>query len=380
MMLAIRIFSQNNSEVIGPDANVILTITSEPPGAGISVDGKEGGITPKNLNLTAGEHTVQIGGDSLEYWTNRYSFKPGQIQSIHVMLARKRGFIKISTDMHPATVFIDDSLAGITPHFVKSLPYGEHRIVVMHPLAQKPFSTVLRIQKPDTTVVDAWLNKAWVHITGGVRDSEVRLNGRPVGRLPVPHMEIKAGKNKFEFHRKGFETKKVSIQPNAQDTIRLRVEQKPLRKTKAVVYSFLIPGGGQLYRKNFLKSALFSFSESSCMVMCLLYDDRMKMDISEYDIRRAAYSESMDDDQIESLRMNMHAAYEKVEKSESMRNAFIYIAAGLWLLNIIDSYVSDNPISTPPNHLGLRPVFPSDDPAIPIRLGITCSIPLVSKP
>ncbi|ASJ02933.1 amylopullulanase [Thermococcus profundus] len=107
-----------------------LTITSEPSGANVIIDGFNVGKTPvENLALPLGLHVVklQLSG----YMTEEFnvSITPGSL-SIPITLTPKTGMLTVTSNPSGATVLIDGKEVGKTPIEEYRLPVGTHEVTV----------------------------------------------------------------------------------------------------------------------------------------------------------------------------------------------------------------------------------------------------------
>lgn len=69
-----------------PPTKTAVTITSEPVGAEISVDGQFDSSTPSKLLLTAGEHTVQVSRPGFKPWERKITVEPGAEKTLNALL------------------------------------------------------------------------------------------------------------------------------------------------------------------------------------------------------------------------------------------------------------------------------------------------------
>jgi hypothetical protein len=106
------------------------TITSNPPGAVVGVDGQAVGITPLSLSLPVGAHLFDLRiGDSTR--SLALAVEAGKIVSHHVDFAAPSApALEISSDPPGAFVSVDDVRKGITPLSVAELSPGPHRVSI----------------------------------------------------------------------------------------------------------------------------------------------------------------------------------------------------------------------------------------------------------
>ena len=69
-----------------PLKQIILAVTSDPPGAGILLNGKFVGSTPTTKFLEAGEYSVEVSKRGFEGWTRSVNLKSGDSVTLHAEL------------------------------------------------------------------------------------------------------------------------------------------------------------------------------------------------------------------------------------------------------------------------------------------------------
>jgi hypothetical protein len=78
-----------------PDTEAQISVTSNPAGADIELDGTFVGSTPSTIGVTAGEHTIQVAKSGFRTWQRDVRVTTGQIA--------------ISVDLEPASTPADDA-------------------------------------------------------------------------------------------------------------------------------------------------------------------------------------------------------------------------------------------------------------------------------
>lgn len=109
------------------------TMVSEPSGAAVFADGIEAGVTPIELKLAAGEHSIEMRNG-----TQSRSFKltiaAGERLTHHVELpgafSRPKGRLEVTSDPPGARVTVDNAARGVTPLTIDDIEPGVHRVVI----------------------------------------------------------------------------------------------------------------------------------------------------------------------------------------------------------------------------------------------------------
>ncbi|MCA9525508.1 MAG: PEGA domain-containing protein [Myxococcales bacterium] len=174
-----------------------ITVTTDPPGAGVWVtttEHRSRGTTPLTMVVAPGARKLHIVLAGHEPVVRDVRVNTGQALSLPtITLKRQLPYVSLRTDPAGANVFIDDAdePVGKTP-LLWPLPAGEHRVrLVLEGYA--PRTETIAVQASHTReaprVVEAALEKA--RATGELQvvvnvPAEIRLDGRPIGRAPLP--------------------------------------------------------------------------------------------------------------------------------------------------------------------------------------------------
>src|SRR5574341_1082346 len=121
-----------------------LTITTEPPGASIFIDGKKiEGTTPLTLeNIQAGMYYTIEAKKDISYGKSEWIWVyPDRYTSVNIVMEPPKARLTITTDPTEADVLLDGDPVGTSPMTLHDIPYGEHtleaRLSGYHPSIQK---------------------------------------------------------------------------------------------------------------------------------------------------------------------------------------------------------------------------------------------------
>ncbi len=118
-------------DVMGPPGSTSLLVESDPPGAVVSVAGREAGRTPVRLgDLEAGKHAVSVALEGYQPWTADVELEPGGTRSVEAVLLPEtppedapKGFLTLETQP-PTKVFLFGEPIGETPLRRVRVPAG----------------------------------------------------------------------------------------------------------------------------------------------------------------------------------------------------------------------------------------------------------------
>ncbi len=81
--------AQNQQQPTQPSTEVPVTITSEPPGAEIEIDGTYEGSTPSQLSLAPAEYIIRVSKPGYKVWERRVIIKPGTSKTFNAILEKE---------------------------------------------------------------------------------------------------------------------------------------------------------------------------------------------------------------------------------------------------------------------------------------------------
>jgi hypothetical protein len=128
------------------------------------------------------------------------------------------------------------------------------------------------------------------------------------------------------------------------------------RLRRALEWSLLFPGLGQLYEKQYAKAALFAAAEILCLAQVVI-NAREGND---------AYRRYRDAGDIAAAM----AWRERTEQSDRKRNTAILAGAGVWVLNMVDIFVHAKKKYGRERSLTFHPYYRHEDQAY--GAGVTC--------
>jgi hypothetical protein len=191
-----------------------LTISSEPAGASIVVDGEARGQSPLTLSLSSGSHDVEISAGTFRR-TQRVNVAPGGEASVHVQLesvqpsaaARRSivtaGGLQISSDPSAARVWIDGVARGTTPLTLSKIAAGRHQIIVRS--ASRSVARAVTVETGTTASLFISMNaggefaSGWLALTSEV-PAQIFEGETLVGTTETPRIMLAAGPHQLQIH------------------------------------------------------------------------------------------------------------------------------------------------------------------------------------
>jgi len=159
-----------------------------------------------------------------------------------------------------------------------------------------------------------------------------------VGVTPFKVKSALLGKYKITIVKQGYEKSTVDYYFKGTESGTLRMSLVPKTQFKAGIRSLVFPGWGQMYseRKNF--GLLLSLMQTGAgMVTLIAHQDYKKA----HDDYQNAWDDYKANERYSDLRSEKweiyQAKYKKAEDAFNKRDTWLYISAGLWLYNFLDS-------------------------------------------
>ena len=179
-----------------------VTITSEPSGAAVVVDGAAMGATPITTAMVAGAHQLQVGNEPPQTLT----VDAGASSSTHVVLARteptavaKAGSVQITTNPPGAEITVDGVSRGISPVHVAGLAPGPHAVTLARAgrLLRRSVTVEAGASVPLAVAMEGTgTGPGWLTVTSPI--PALIYNGDAlVGRTDTPRMQLPAGRHQL---------------------------------------------------------------------------------------------------------------------------------------------------------------------------------------
>ena len=107
-----------------------LVVESRPPGARVSIDGAERGVTPVTLRLPSGAHVleVQVGKSEPRVIPLTIQANVQTAQYIEMRGVQTTGTLEVRSEPSGARVLIDGQPRGTTPAVIRDLAMGDHAV------------------------------------------------------------------------------------------------------------------------------------------------------------------------------------------------------------------------------------------------------------
>ncbi len=203
-------------------------------GAQLFIDGAPSGTVPSRLELTAGQHLVEVKKAGFKDYRESANVAEGETRTMVIELSAeaKKGSILVTADVAGADVYVDGTRRDVAPALIGDLIEGEHTIEVRKdPLP--PFKQVVRVEGNRQTKVEARI-QAQVPQVGALRvisttpGAEVVVDGEPAGPANAEIPNVRTGKHFVEVRAKGFQPQSAAQDVAPGETRLWQVDLQPL--------------------------------------------------------------------------------------------------------------------------------------------------------
>lgn len=169
----------------------------------------------------------------------------------------------------------------------------------------------------------------------------VRLSGDLVisGVTPVRFDRRLSGQYRVEILRDGYEKYRSTAYFSETQSSQLDVSLVPKTRIKAFVRSLAIPGWGQRYYGNNLKSALYFLGTAGGAAGYLFFKNDYDNKVDDYNLRKQAYEDETLWSRLPALEAELREAQERAHDAEEWVNISAGVAVGFYVLNLMDTFL-----------------------------------------
>jgi len=198
-----------------------LEITSDPPGARVSVDGTRRGVTPLAIAVGAGPHTVAV-SDGNTTTIRTVHVGTGGTATVIAALAPSggaAGWLSITVPLD-LQILEGGNLLGTTSAARIMLPAGRHELDLTN--AAIGFQTKLTVEIPPgkTATASVTIPNGSLSLNA-LPWANVWLDGRSIGTTPVANLEVPLGTHEIIWWHPQFGERRQTVVVTAKSPVRL---------------------------------------------------------------------------------------------------------------------------------------------------------------
>lgn len=217
-----------------------VTVTSEPAGAQLLVNGEPRGATPLTAEIMAGAHPLELRLEGFKPWATDIQVKANEPLALGpVKLGLPDGRLAVRSDPPGASVSVAGVYRGLTPVDLELRPDIAHSIVLTRPgyeAATRQVSLGAGEQRTLAVPLAGVFGEVAIHAQPA--DAQVYVNGKLSGAANQT-LRLVATTHEIEIRKAGFVDFKTSVTPRPGvqqrvDTTLLTPEQSRIAATPAV--------------------------------------------------------------------------------------------------------------------------------------------------
>lgn len=218
-----------------------VTVSSEPAGAKVFVDGEERGVTPLTTQILAGNHPIELRLDGFKPWTTDVQVKANEPMTLGpIRLGLPDGRLVLRSEPSGASVSVGGVYRGQTPLTLELRPDIAHNIVLTRP-GYEAATRQLSLSAGESRTLSVPLTGVYGEITVRAQpaDAQVFVNGKPMGAANQT-LRLIATTQDIEIRKAGFVTYKTSVTPRPGvsqkiETTLLTPAQAKMAQTPALI-------------------------------------------------------------------------------------------------------------------------------------------------
>lgn len=211
-----------------------LSVTSEPSGASVYVDGDFVGYTPLWYGLRPGNHDVEVISQGRSY-EERVNVRPDRTTEVRATFRPtvRTGSARFSSEPNGADVYVDGRYVGTTPTGALALDVGTYTAEFRRD-GYETWRQVFEVRANTETRVNASLRvlTGALEIYANVGGARVFLDGREVGTVPsgsgrVLLRDLTPGAHEVTLIAQGYRTAVQTVNVQAGRTTTVTLRQSP---------------------------------------------------------------------------------------------------------------------------------------------------------
>jgi hypothetical protein len=204
-----------------------LDVTSQPPGASVTVDGTRRGVTPISIaEIAVGPHQVTIAiGDSSMH--RAVTIRPGAISSVDASIASPEsaaGWLSLASPVE-LTMAEDDQIIGTTKAARVMLPAGTHNLVLANAALEVQTTIAVRIEGGKTLKRAVALPSGSLSVNA-VPWASVSVDGGEIGTTPLANVTLPIGSHEVVWRHPQLGERRRTIAITARTPTRIGMDFK----------------------------------------------------------------------------------------------------------------------------------------------------------
>ena len=232
------------------NVQIRVTVTSQPAGAAVIIDGKDKGTTPITLfDIAPGRHHLKYRLPGYEDCDRFFDTNDGPYIEQHEVLDEVKGILLLKTEPSDCDIQIDGASVGRTPRLITHLPVRGAYSIKLRKAGYQNQTINVRFdgRKPLVRTEKMISSSGAINIISDPAGAEVTVNGVSQGVTPAEVADVPKGRAVVKFHLDGFADEVRELSVSAGDVQTLSVS---LRALPGTMYLSSVPAGARFYINN----------------------------------------------------------------------------------------------------------------------------------
>ena len=192
------------------------TVSSQPPGATLRVDGEVVGKTPLELELLQGRRQLELTAQDHKPLAVAEDIRAGVDRDLGpFVLEPLDGRLTIGSEPEAASVSVGGVFRGVTPLELSLASGTEHQLQLTKP-GYRAFKEELNLGPGEERSIDARLRPEYgiVFVTAQPADARLQVDGRDMGRA-TQRLRLTTRSHSLVFSKQGYVSETVAVTPRA---------------------------------------------------------------------------------------------------------------------------------------------------------------------
>lgn len=174
--------------------SAILSITSDPSGAEVYLDGKLLGATPYDGMVLSGKYVVEARKNLYLTTRKEVMVKAAETTKEHIRLTPNFGYLRVTSQPSGAQVFMENRLVGTTPFTSTALDKGSYKLRLSKNLYYSK-ERMVQVDIDATTTEHFNLKQAFggISLYSNPAGADVFINNKKVGVTPYKDPQLASG-------------------------------------------------------------------------------------------------------------------------------------------------------------------------------------------
>lgn len=237
-----------------------------------------------------------------------------------------------------AAVWLNGEEKGLTPASLKDLEPGSSYDLQVALLNYTPVNRTFTLQPGGNPPLRFELarEQGWLSIAGSPTGSGVMLGKRKIGTLPLSRSQYPTGKYELKVQKPGYYISKQPLELSTRSEAALTVNLEPKSKLRAMLFSTVLPGSGQVYEGSPLKGLVFLAATAGAGYLAWSEYSSFLTTRQQYEDDLELYNTEGDPQLFKSRRQVVNSSFQLMKDSEDKIRTLTGVLGAVWTLNLVE--------------------------------------------